>query len=180
MGIPKPWDKPQHAPAGPPDEDPNWVSESESERVSERAHAREAGRPGGGDTVDGQVLPFPDTGTEVAQRDAGAELEATRTPALTRAHDLGGRWWAEAAETGTAALDGAVWRARPPALRDIHARVVRAEWAGDVPALRVAGRVYGHVAMAGVALLYGAAWLLARPARLAIAALTVLITALLV
>lgn len=106
----------------------------------------------------GEVVAFPGTGpTGAAGRDG------------SRAAGVVSVWFTDASDTGRAALDGSVWRARPPALRDLHARVARAEWAGDVPALRGAGQVFGYASLAATAVLYAVAWLVARPLRAAVA-----------
>ncbi len=112
----------------------------------------------------GEVVPFP--GAHV-QPDTVSSAGEVVPAALTEAARA---WWAEAAATGRQALDGSVWRARPPALRDSAARLQRAEWSGGLPLLRWAGWVYGYPALAVRAVLMGVIWLLDHPTRLIVLA----------
>lgn len=104
-----------------------------------------------------------------------AELNPTARPtAVARTRQVSAEWLAEAGVTARAALDGSVWRARPAALRDIHARTQRGEWAGDSTPLLIAGQAYGYVALGLVSVLYATAEVVKRPLRLLAAALIVL------
>lgn len=145
--------------------------EGEGHCPPEREHERDRARPRArGAEGDGAALVVP--------RDPDpAELEQ-RPGGVARARQLSGRWCAEARVTARSALDGSVWRARPAALRDIHARTQRGEWAGDSAVLLLAGQVYGYVALLAVAGLYGLAEVIKRPSRLAMVLLCVLITVL--
>lgn len=115
----------------------------------------------------GVVVPFPGdpaaptpvTGVKAP----GGLVPASLSPAVRA-------WWDEASQTAGRALDGSVWRARPPALRDSAVRLQRAEWAGGLPALRWAGWVYGYPALAVRAVLMGVIWLLDHPTRLLVLA----------
>lgn len=110
----------------------------------------------------GAVLPFP-SGQVVAEPDGDG-------PASTALAGAAQVWWAEASATARQALDGSVWRARPPALRDSAVRLQRAEWSGGLPALRWAGWIYGYPALAVRAALMGLLWLLDHPTRLLVLA----------
>lgn len=113
----------------------------------------------------GEVVPFPGAHAEPADGQAkGAELVPAALAEAARA------WWAEASATAGRAVDGSVWRARPPALRDSHVRLQRAEWSGGLPALRWAGWIYGYPALAVRAVLMGVIWLLDHPTRLIVLA----------
>ncbi len=178
MPIPDPWGtSPTEATQdGPPGS--NGAREREPER--DRARAREA-NPAPEGKASGEVLPFPGTNQPL-----GTDSDTTPTvevahekpnAATTRWRSAATAWAGEARESVTAAVDGSVWRARPPALRDIHARLERAEWAGDIPALRVVGQGFGYLSLALTAVGYGLLWIARRPSRLL---LTVLITVLVV
>ena len=200
MGIAKPDLIREAVPAQPPGQPahcpPEPEPEPEYEPAPAPAPAREAPDSGGGvNAPGGQVLTFagghgatatfgdraqvvpvhapPDTAPS-------AEAEPVQHPAagVARARDLAAAWAAEAYHSGRAALDGSVWRTRPAALRDLHARIERAEWAGGIEALRLAGQGYGYVALVLVAGLYALAEVIKRPSRLAIAVLIVLIAVL--
>ena len=170
MGITRPDLDP-----GPTPQDPEQGAigrGSGSARV--HAYARE------GDERRVLTLPVPrgNDAELVPVVDDAALVGATRTRgsgALARVRSVSGRWVGEARVTVGAALDGSVWRARPAALRDIHARTQRGEWAGDSNALLLAGQVYGYVALALVAGLYAAAEVVKRPLRLLMVAVIVLI-----
>lgn len=163
-------------------EDPEQGVHCPPEPAPDRAPSR-AGVPA---REGGQVLTLPvpreaspDGRTDLVPVDDAELVEPTRcSGAVAGVREVSGRWVGEARVTVGAALDGSVWRARPAALRDIHARVQRGEWAGDSVGLLVAGRVYGWFALALVGLLYGLAEIVKRPTRLVIAALIVLITVL--
>lgn len=143
MALRVPWESPR-LPDDAPEDDPKAPAPAPAP-----ARARE-----GGDG--GELLAFP--GSDVAQGDdAGG---------LVRVRAAGGTWLSEASQTAGAALDGSVFRSRPPALRDMHARVSRAEWAGDIGALRIAGQALGWVGLVLNTVLYGAAWATRRPVRL--------------
>lgn len=169
MGLTNPWKTPKQTPDEPADRVPD--RRPEPEPAPDRAPARETANRGA-EEVSGEVLAFPTAdaaeAAEAAERDEQPGL-------LVRARGLAGRWYADARETGTAALDGSVYRSRPPALRDMHARITRAEWAGDVPALRVAGQVAGWIGLVLNAVLYTAAWVLRRPLRWLVTALVTVI-----
>ncbi|MBA8825307.1 hypothetical protein FHX42_002658 [Saccharopolyspora lacisalsi] len=177
MPIPDPWSTSGKESAESPQSAPNGAREHEPER--DRARAREASPGPPGADGSGEVVPFPGTTSE-QNTDSGSskELRSTEDSSETA---KGWRaaatvWAAEARETATRVVDGSVWRSRPPALRDIHIRAQRAEWAGDIPALRTAGVWFGYVSLALTAAGYGVLWVVGRPARLAVAALiTVLI-----
>lgn len=128
-----------------------------------------------GDAGGGQVLAFPGAAVAPAVAAPAEVVPASRPGVAARARVVSGRWAAEAATTARAALDGSVWRSRPAALRDTHARVQRGEWAGDSAALLLAGQVYGYLALVLVALLYAAAEVVKRPLRLLVLALIVLV-----
>lgn len=154
MGLTHPWENSEPAPEDPPEEAPiaGASARAREDGAEEAPHpAAETGREGSG-----ELLAFP-----------RAEATVREKRALRRARGLAGVWLGEAYETGQAGLDGSVCRARPPALRDMHARIVRAEWAGEVPALRIAGQAVGAVCLVVNALLYALAWATRRPVRLA-------------
>lgn len=116
----------------------------------------------------GEVVPFPGAHVTEPAVEPGGESGGELVPAaLTEAARA---WWAEAAETVHQALDGSVWRARPPALRDSAVRLQRAEWSGGLPLLRWAGWIYGYPALAVRAVLMGVIWLLDHPTRLIVLA----------
>lgn len=97
------------------------------------------------------------------------DTESDRTSRIAGVRKAAEVWGSEAKETAEAALDGSVWRARPPSLRDIHTRAHRAEWAGENSALRKAGQWFGHVSLVITAVGYALLWLARRPSRLAVA-----------
>lgn len=193
MGIAKPDLIRESAPAQPPGQPAHCPPEPEPEYEPAPAPAREASDQGGGDAAAvGQVLAVPGVDAYTATVSDGAEVvPATQAPPdvvpsaeaeparrAVRARELLMAWAGEAYHSGRAALDGSVWRTRPAALRDLHARIERAEWAGGIEALRLAGQGYGYLALVIVAGLYALAEVIKRPSRLAIAALIVLITVL--
>lgn len=134
-------------------------------REHEHDHEREPARER---TREAQLVPV-DAVAPLAELDPAA-----RPTAVARTRQVSAGWLAEAGATARAGLDGSVWRARPAALRDIHARTQRGEWAGDSATLLLAGQVYGYVALPLIAVLYGAAEVVKRPLRLLAAALIVL------
>lgn len=101
--------------------------------------------------TDGEVVAFPGRATP-------------RPPAVVQV------WIREAKDTAGRAVDGSVYRARPPALRDSFERLRRAEWAGGNPVLLWVGRIYGAIALVIRAGLLGVCWLLDHPTRLLVAA----------
>ncbi len=176
-------------PASEPSHSPS-ESESESASASERAPARE-----------GRVLTLPAPreaeATALEQADDG---RAEMVPAPVPASGTAARVWAtskrragQTYQAGRVALGGSVWRTRPAALRDVAARVQRAEWAPNSSHLLLAGQAYGYVALFVVAVLYTTAkvveWVATvliaglyaaaevekRPLRLAVAVLIVLV-----
>lgn len=180
MPIPDPWDSP----------DPGCAQESESDSTRppahEHAHARAretATKPSDTAEHGGEVVPFPGADRpENTDGDRAAEIELTDeapSAATSRWRSAAATWVTEARETATAAVDGSVWRARPPSLRDLHTRARRAEWAGDIPALRAAGQWFGYASLAITAVGYALLWIARRPSRLVLTALiTVLVVAL--
>lgn len=154
-----------------------------------------AARPEGGESEGGQVVPFPGTPAEAVDAeavdaapvpaDASAEPAPAQTAEVAAVDAPGGAlvpaaltdvarvWWAEAVATAGRAVDGSVWRARPPALRDSHVRLQRAEWSGGLPVLRWAGWIYGYPALAVRAVLMGVIWLLDHPTRLIVLAVVI-------
>lgn len=136
-----------------PDDKPDMAPGAAEEISADQADADDAG---------GQVVPFP--GAQVDARPAGRELVPAALADAARA------WWAEASATARRALDGSVYRARPPALRDSAVRLQRAEWSGGLPVLRWAGWIYGYPALAVRAVLMGVLWLLDHPTRLLVLA----------
>src|SRR5699024_1083179 len=157
MGLTNPYENPATTPAEPLEEGPRRAPAPEPAP----APARGAVEPGSG-----EIVPFP--GAEAAEV---TERNPDEAPTRTRA--AVSVWFTEAGNTARAAVDGSVWRARPPALRDIHARITRAEWAGDIPALRIAGQAFGYAALVMTAAGYGLLWVLSRPLRLAVAVMAV-------
>lgn len=143
-------------PTDPVERGPTRPHEHEHDRAPARSRARAREEPGS--RPSGEVVTFPGASLPVTRGDHAGMRELVTV------------WTGEAAQTAHAAIDGSVWRARPPSLRDMTARTTRAEWAGGWPALRVAGQVYGHVATVAVAGLYAVAWVIRRPLRLAGAA----------
>lgn len=129
----------------------------EHEPAPERARSYEADEPTAGQA---KVVPLRDHPPSKTESD-----QHTRSTGVQRAAQV---WVSEAKESAEAALDGSVWRARPPSLRDIHTRAQRADWAGDVPALRTAGQGFGYVSLAITAVGYALLWLARRPSRLAL------------
>ncbi|MEV3927035.1 hypothetical protein [Actinomadura coerulea] len=119
--------------------------------------AEASGGPGG------EVVPlFPGAGADAAS--GRGELVPAALAEAARV------WWAEVSVTVHQALDGSVYRARPPALRDSAVRLQRTEWSGGMPLLRWAGWIYGYPALAVRAVLMGALWLLDHPTRLIVLA----------
>ncbi|MCI2421540.1 hypothetical protein MOQ72_29305 [Saccharopolyspora sp. K220] len=169
MPIPDPWaeqnqsaDTTETAFNGAPER------ETERERPRERARVYPESTP---DTGHGELVPFPGTAGEITPSD-----DAEGTPQWRAAVSV---WIREAQESGRAAIDGSVWRARPPSLRDIHARVERAEWAGGLRWLVLPGMAFGYLSLLITALGYAVLWIARRPSRLAIAtAITVVIVVL--
>lgn len=167
MPIPDPWTEPESTSAQQSNPDSTRAPAHEHAH----AHAREAATEST-ESVEtaGEVVAFPGT---VAAPAADSDVTAPRNGFKA----VVAVWATEARESATAAADGSVWRARPPSLRDIHTRTLRAEWAGDIPALRTAGRCFGYVSLTLTALGYALLWVARRPSRLV---LTVLITVLVV
>lgn len=152
--VPKPWELREETPAEPA---------AGCGDARERDHAHAPAREG--DTPGGEVATHPTARlTEVTQR-------GTLTP-----RELTGVWMREAKESGTAAVDGGVFKTRPPSLRDMHTRIVRAEWAGGIPALRVAGQIDGWLGLILNAVAYAFAWVVRRPVRRWIFTLVVVFT----
>lgn len=166
MGLTNPWKSPKPAPDEPAGRAPNCRPEPEP--AHDRAPARETADRGA-EEAPGEVVAFPGAeSVEAAESDEQPGL-------LGRARGLAASWYVEARETGAAALGGSVYRSRPPALRDMHARITRAEWAGDIPVLQVAGQVAGWIGLVLNAVLYTAAWVLRRPLRWIVTALVTVI-----
>ncbi|MQA14678.1 MAG: hypothetical protein GEV09_11035 [Pseudonocardiaceae bacterium] len=194
MGIAKPDLIRASTPVQPSAGTAHCRPEYEPKHEPERAPAREAPETDDGHgLVGGRVLTFPAPPSAAATDSHQAQLlpaahtspdtapcaRAEPRTLVARAGVVSTRWAAEARDSGRAALDGSVWRSRPAALRDVRARIARAEWAGDLDALRVAGQLYGYyVALPLVAGLYALAELVKRPSRVAIAVLVVLMTVL--
>ncbi|RFU39110.1 hypothetical protein DZF91_24140 [Actinomadura logoneensis] len=164
-------DAPQEGPQQTPEPAPRRPDERERTRTRPRARTREDDQAPTADSADsdpadaddqaaGQVVPFPGAGPVVVA-EPGAALVLRETAR---------EWLAEAGQTAAHAVDGTVWRARPPALRDSAARLQRAEWSGGVPLLRWLGWIYGYPALGARAVLLGLAWLLDHPSRLLVAA----------
>lgn len=139
-------------------------------------------------TQQGQSEPDPAAGDADTGSDTSAEIVPLptaqpaethdRSPARQQLPNVARAWYVEGRDTAKASLDGSVWRERPPSLRDMHARIDRAEWSGDIPALRAAGQAFGYLSLALTAAGYSALWVVRRPLRLALAAAVV--TALLI
>ncbi|MGI5208959.1 hypothetical protein ACQEU6_46275 [Spirillospora sp. CA-108201] len=125
------------------------------------ADADAGGGPGG------EVVPLFPKDQDAAEPGEGPGRGELVPAALAEAAQV---WWAEASTTVSQALDGSVYRARPPALRDSAVRLQRAEWSGGMPLLRWAGWIYGYPALAVRAVLMCALWLLDHPTRLLILA----------
>lgn len=167
MPIPDPWGE-QHKPEETAESAPNGAPEREPERERERERVYPESTP---DRGQGEVVPFPGAAKEITPSDQTGDSAGWKSAVSV--------WVREAQETGRAALDGSVWRSRPPSLRDIHARVVRAEWAGGLRALYLPGLVFGYLSLLITALGYALLWITRRPSRLAITALiTVLVVVL--
>ncbi|SDP96716.1 hypothetical protein SAMN04487905_12127 [Actinopolyspora xinjiangensis] len=181
MPIPDPWESPDSATANPSEEGPDRGREREPER--DRARAREEPAEQDAETEGGEVLPFPSdrqgsntTSSRVEPHSYGGRPAHVSVVKLRKA---AAAWTSEAGSSARAALDGSVWRARPPSLRDIHTRARRAEWSGDIPALRAAGQWFGWVSLVITAVGYALLWLARRPSRLLLTtAVAVLITVL--
>ncbi|RCW45139.1 hypothetical protein DFQ14_103103 [Halopolyspora algeriensis] len=168
MPIPDPW------------ADPDSTRAPAHEHA--HAHAREAvPQPTESADTAGEVVPFPGiTTSQDTDSDSTGQMAPTEQVPLAKRsgwNSAAAVWAVEARETAAAAMDGSVWRARPPSLRDLHARVQRAEWAGDIPALRAVGQWFGYLSLAITAIGYALLWIARRPFRLV---LTVLITVLVV
>lgn len=188
---------PKQAPASPrrpQGDDQDAVPAEASTGGPDAAAAPSAPRPGG-QGEGGQVVPFPGTPAEAVDAeavdaapvpaDASAEPAPAQTAEVAAVDAPGGAlvpaaltdvarvWWAEAVATAGRAVDGSVWRARPPALRDSHVRLQRAEWSGGLPVLRWAGWIYGYPALAVRAVLMGVIWLLDHPTRLIVLAVVI-------
>lgn len=171
MAIPDPWEETEHDTANPPAAASNRGREREPERDRARAREdREDSAAGGEESEGGEVLPFPGERQAVntpSDRIEPREPEGEAAPtSVAKLRTAISAWSAEAGETARAALDGSVWRARPPSLRDIHTRARRAEWSGGVPALRTAGQWFGWVSLVITAVGYALLWLARRPSRL--------------
>lgn len=152
MAIPDPWSDPQET----SDSNENATNRA---RESERDHAGAGGySDDAAESTGDNLVQFPGTSNEVAVRDEPGVL--ARLGAASKV------WLAEVRETGTGALDGSVWRSRPPSLRDIHTRAQRAEWAGGIEPLRVVGQAFGFVSLLLTAAGYALLWVARRPARL--------------
>lgn len=137
----------------------------EHEPAPERARSYDTTEAGEGHA---KVLPLREHASETTEGDQPS-IKAGVQKALQV-------WASEAKESAEAAIDGSVWRNRPPSLRDIHTRAQRAEWAGDIPALRAAGQWFGYVSLAITAVGYALLWVARRPSRLALStAIAVLI-----
>lgn len=154
MAIPDPYEhseQEQQTAAAPPNRAP------EHEPAPERARGYNAA-----DTEEGQakVVPLRDNQPQNTESDQNSRIASLRKAAAV--------WGSEAKETAETAFDGSAWRARPPSLRDIHTRAQRAEWAGDISALRNAGQWFGYVSVAITAVGYALLWLARRPSRLAV------------
>lgn len=166
MPIPDPWAEPNEATEAD-DQVPNWAPEREHEREHPRERARSYSEPTP-DTGHGELVPFPGTSGEITP-----SVDSQPSSQWKSAVSV---WVREAGESGRAAIDGSVWRSRPPSLRDIHARVERAEWAAGLRWLAVPGIAFGYVSLAITALGYAVLWIARRPSRLVVAtAITVLI-----
>lgn len=130
----------------------------EHEPAPERARVYNDPEAGEGQA---KVVPLRDHTPQNTESDRNSRIAGVRKAAEV--------WGSEAKETAESALDGSVWRARPPSLRDIHTRAQRAEWAGDNSALRTAGQWFGHVSLVITAVGYALLWLARRPSRLVVA-----------
>lgn len=155
MAIPSPWATDPKSPETAENAS-NWPPERERDHAGAGGYSTDSDEST--DEQSGEVLQFPGASREVAQRD--------QPGTLVRLSGAASVWASEARESLTASIDGSVWRARPPSLRDIHARAQRAEWAGDIPALRAAGQWFGWVSLVITAVGYALLWLARRPSRL--------------
>lgn len=165
MPIPNPWTEADE-PAEAVESESNWARERERDRAGAREYRSDEEQ-----SSPDNLVRFPGATTEVVQR--------SRPGAVSKLGDAAKTWGREARETSTAAIDGSVWRARPPALRDMHVRVQRADWAAGIKPLYVAGLVFGYLSLLVTAVGYGLLWVARRPARLLLAtAITVLIVVL--
>ena len=171
MAIPSPWESvTTESESESPEAGGLWAPERERER--ERAHA------GAGDytedheaATDAEVVQFPNTSTDVAVRDQPG------LPAKLR--DASTVWMRDAAQHTREVFDGSVYTVRPPSVRDRVERWRRAEWAGGIDSLRVAGKVAGAVPLALDLLVDAVRWFL-TPGRFYIAvAVTCLVLVLL-
>lgn len=187
MGLSHPGQIPGDTREKPLEVPPTWASASAS------ASARE------GDSGASAALPAPRDPGEPGDADGRAVLEQQRDVGHAEVVVAGrrpgavARVWHGVKDAAREALRGSVWRARPAALRDINARIQRAEWAPTSTGLLLAGQAYGYAALVAVAVIYSAAKLVEwaatvviaglyalaeggkRPLRLAVAALIVLI-----
>lgn len=159
MPIPDPWAQPE----APTDND-QAATNGAPEREREREHPRERARSYSESTPDtghGELVPFPGVSQDLTPSD-----DASSGPNWKEAASV---WVREAHESGRAAIDGSVWRSRPPSLRDIHARVQRAEWAAGLRWLVIPGIAFGYVSLLITALGYAVLWIARRPSRTAVA-----------
>lgn len=151
---------PEPTPAQGPDQSPRRPDERDRARTRTREEKPATeGAPAGPDTTPetttgGQLVQFPGGG-EVDRIPGGAALAV---------------WWTEARQTASRAIDGSVYSARPPSMRDSITRLRRAEWAGEVAVLRWLGWGYGAPAQVVRCLLMCLLWLLDHPSRLLVAA----------
>lgn len=161
MAIPTPWDEREKSSEGS-ENGPNGARERARDHAGARGYTDTPT-----DSSEGRVVRFPGSGAEVTTRNRSGLSSAVSV------------WASEATRSAVAAVDGSVWRARPPALRDIHARMTRGEWAGGNQPLYLAGLVFGYVSLVATALGYALLWVASRPSRTAVAVLiTVLVVVL--
>lgn len=135
------------------------------EPVVRRPDERDRTRPRTGARDDNTAEP-PEPGTRgELVHFPGAELVPQTRPLIPIPASVKA-WVTEARDTVGQALDGAVYSGRRPSIRDSHARLQRAEWAGNADLLKWAGRIYGYPMLLVRVLLMAVDWLIDHPSRL--------------
>lgn len=176
MAIPTPWES-SETPSEAPNLDPNWGRERERDRAGARDYTADEDFATEGNVKWG---PWPATADTDGDQPQQAEIVVRPDPGvLVKLGDASKIWGVEAWDTAKRGLDKTVWTERPASLRDMHVRLQRAEWAGDVKVIRQVGTALGYMCLVLTAVGRGALWPLARPARLLITtAIAVLIVVL--